>query len=77
MGDKTFGNGKADKKLECLLRSLYFGQTSAGANHAHKKEQHQQGVAGGLQHTVDPPNHRPYSAVSEVFRPLGDQDPDL
>ncbi len=57
----------------CSLKQFYIHKTAAGLDHAHHEEQHQQGVADGLERTVDVRHHVPNCAALEVLWGLRDK----
>ena len=59
------------------LTVIYFREAAAGLDHANDKEQHQQGVADGLEPAVDVHHHIPDRAALEVLGGVRDKLPDL
>ena len=60
-----------------MFRLFDLHKAAAGLDHAHHKEQHQQGVADGLERAVNVRYHGPDRAALEVLGGLGDKLPDL
>ena len=56
---------------------IYIRKAAAGLDCAHREEDHQQGVANGLQPVVDAHDYGPDSAALELLRPSGERGPDL
>ena len=54
---------------------IYFRKAAAGLDHAHHEEDHQQGVADGLEAVVDIENDGPDPAALEFFRAGREQGP--
>ena len=77
MGHRRLGQHKADETLEGHFRPLDFRKIPHRLYHAHDKKQHQQGVADGLEATVDAEDHRPYAAALEILRAGGEERPDF
>ena len=63
--------------VSCSLKKFYIGKTRTGFYHAYHEEQHQQGVADGLERTVDVRYHVPDRATLEVLGGLRNELPYL
>ena len=59
------------------LSVIRIREATAGLDHAHHKENYQQGVTNSLQPVVDAHDYGPDPAALELLRPGGEQGPDL
>ena len=74
-GHRPLGQDKPDEGLKGQLRLLQLSKAATGFHDADHEEQHQQGIADGLESAVDIQNDAPDPAALEVLRRHADEGP--